>query len=87
MGVGKKYRGNFNKSLCAYVKDRLSGREDIDDQLVFITYTTVTDECLEAVKSAVEEFGSFREKLITTAGCTVSCHCGPSTLGILFVRK
>ena len=23
----------------------------------------------------------------TTAGCTISCHCGPGTLGVLFVRK
>ena len=87
MGVGKKYRGNFSKSLAAYVKDRLSGREDIDDQLIFITYTTVSDDSLEVVKTAIAEYGNFRQVVPTIAGCTVSCHCGPSTLGVLFVRK
>ena len=87
MGVGKKYRGNFAKSLGAYVKDRLAGREDIDEGMVFITYTTVSEEGLAVVKSGVAEFGNFREVVETTAGCTVSCHCGPGTLGILFVRK
>lgn len=32
-------------------------------------------------------YGSFDEVVETHAGCTVSCHCGPNTLGILFVRK
>lgn len=87
MGVVKKYRGSYAKCLASYVKDRLDGRDDIDNSFLFITYTTVTEECLETVKQATETYGSFEEVEITNAGCTVSCHCGPSTLGILFVRK
>lgn len=87
MGVGKKYRGNFAKSLTAYVKDRLSGREDIEEELIFITYTSVSDEVLAAVQDTVKEYGNFRNIVATVAGCTVSCHCGPNTLGVLFVRK
>jgi len=87
MGVGKKYRGNYSKSLAGYVKDRLSGRTDIDDSLIFITYTTAPADGLEVVRKAVAEFGNFKEVVETTAGCTISCHCGPNTLGVLFVRK
>ena len=35
----------------------------------------------------VEEYADFENIYWTTAGCTVSCHCGPGTLGVLFVRK
>lgn len=87
MSVVKKYRGNYAKCLANYVKDRLADREDIVRDELFLTYTPVTDECLAAVKAAIEEHGHFNTVYETTAGCTVSCHCGPATLGVLFVRK
>ena len=87
MSVVKKYRGNYAKCLASYVKDRLDGRDDIDPGTLFITHTPVTDQCLTAVKEAVAEYGKFENVYETDAGCTVSCHCGPGTLGVLFVRK
>ena len=87
MSVVKKYRGNYAKCLASYVKDRLADREDIIRDELFLTYTPVTDECLSAVKNAIDEHGHFNTVYETTAGCTVSCHCGPGTLGVLFVRK
>ena len=87
MGVVKKYRGNYAKCLAAYVKDRLDGREDLTGELLFLTYTTVPDDCLKAVKDGIAQYGHFEEMVECTAGCTISCHCGPETLGILFVRK
>ena len=87
MGVVKKYRGNYAKSLATYVKDRLADREDLDKGTLFVTHTPVTDECLDAVKEAVDTYADFENIYWTEAGCTVSCHCGPGTLGVLFVRK
>ena len=87
MSVVKKYRGNYAKCLASYVKDRLADRDDIIRNELFLTYTPVTDECLSAVKDAIAEHGHFETVYETTAGCTVSCHCGPATLGVLFVRK
>ena len=87
MGVVKKYRGKYEKCLASYVKDRLADREDIIRDELFLTYTPVDDNCLAAVKEAIEEHGHFNTVYETTAGCTVSCHCGPGTLGVLFVRK
>ena len=87
MGVVKKYRGKYDKCLASYVKDRLADREDIIRDELFLTYTPVEDNCLAAVKEAIEEHGHFNTVYETTAGCTVSCHCGPGTLGVLFVRK
>ena len=87
MTVVKKYRGKYDKCLTNYVKDRLANREDLDKGTLFLTQTVVSDDCYAAVKAAITEHGSFENVYETHAGCTVSCHCGPGTLGILFVRK
>ena len=87
MSVVKKYRGSYAKCLASYVKDRLCGREDLDKGTLFVTRTPVTDECLQAVSNAVEQYNDFENTYWNEAGCTVSCHCGPGTLGVLFVRK
>ena len=87
MAVGKKYRGNYAKCLSAYVKERLEGREDVDRTNVFITWTDVSEESLALVREAVHTYGGFANVYESVAGSTISCHCGPGTLGILFVRK
>ena len=87
MSVAKKYRGPYAKCLASYVKDRISGRDEIQRRELFLTYTPVPDACLAAVKEAINDSEPFETYYETTAGCTVSCHCGPGTLGVLFVRK
>lgn len=87
MSVVKKYRGKYSKCLASYVKDRLDGREDLERTTLFVTHTPVTPECEQAVSEAVDAYAQFDNIYWTEAGCTVSCHCGPGTLGVLFVRK
>ena len=87
MAVVKKYRGHIEKCMAAYVKDRLADRQDLDEDRIFITHTAVSEQSLKAVEDGVSQFGHFRNVYETVAGCTVSCHCGPGTMGILFVRK
>lgn len=87
LGVVKKYRGNYAKCLASYVKDRLADRDDLDRGTLFVTHTPVSEECLQAVKVAVDTCADFENIYWTKAGCTISCHCGPGTLGVLFVKK
>ena len=87
MSVVKKYRGNFTKCLLSYIKDRLADRDDLDDSFLFVTRTPVGSDVEEAVKEAISTYGNFKNVIWTNAGCTVSCHCGPGTLGILFAHK
>ena len=85
MGVGKKYRGAYQKCLLQYVKERLEGRDDIDPHRIFITESGgFTPEEVAEVEAAVRSYQPFEEVLHTRAGCTVSSHCGPRTLGILY---
>ena len=87
LGVVKKYRGSYAKCLSSYVKERLADRDDLDKNTLFVTHTPVTDDCLQAVKDAVDTCADFENIYWTKAGCTISCHCGPGTLGVLFVKK
>ncbi|MDD7772708.1 MAG: DegV family protein [Firmicutes bacterium] len=87
MRVCKKYRGSFSKSIVSYVKDRLKDRDDIIRDRVFITHTPCDDKALAAVRRTVDEYGRFPTVMETNAGCTISCHCGPGCLGVLFIRK
>ena len=87
MIVGKKYRGNYTKCMDAYVRERLHNMEQIVEDEIFITHTPVSDEIVDTVRRAVNDCASFKHVYETTAGCTISCHCGEGTLGILYVRK
>lgn len=87
MGVGKKYRGKMETCLTDYVKDRLSDPDGIDTRRIFITDSGVDEELRSLVEKEVRTLVPFEEVIHTRAGCTVSSHCGPGTLGILFYRK
>ncbi len=87
MRVAKKYRGSFHKCLAAYVRERLEGRDDILYERIFITHPACAREDVELAETEIKKWADFEEIIETRAGCTVSCHCGPATLGVLFIRS
>ncbi len=87
MGVGKKYRGSLDKCLQQYVKDQLEGRTDICTHRIFVTHSGISEERIEMVKAEVAKYQTVDEILVTRAGCTISAHCGPNTLGVLFMTE
>lgn len=87
MQVGKKYRGNIDKSVAEYIKGRLAGRTDICTDRIFVTHSGVPKATLDMAVALIRELQPFDEIIETTAGCTISSHCGPDCLGVLFFRK
>ncbi|MBR2323627.1 MAG: DegV family protein [Clostridia bacterium] len=87
MGVGKKYMGTFQFALKKYVADKLSQRDDIDYSRIFITSGYCKKETYDLVEEEVKKYADFKEINRTYAGCTVCTHCGPETMGILFMTK
>ena len=87
MTVVKKYRGSYDKCLKNYIQDRLEGRDNLWTDMMFLTWTEISDLCLNTVRDAIQEYGHFETVQEGLAGCTISCHCGPDTLGIVVVRK
>lgn len=90
MVVGKKYRGSIEKCYLQYIRERLEGREDIDLRRIFITHSgggKISPELLDELKAEVLKHQHFKEVCFAVAGGTICCHCGPGTMGIIFVRK
>ena len=88
MGVAKKYRGRISRVICKYVEERLKDRNDIDPEMIFITHSVCEDGIVEKVKELIREYQPEMKNIYDTyAGATVTTHCGPGTLGVLFVRK
>lgn len=81
----KKYRGNLKKVVMAYVKDMEQDLKGAVPDRVFITHSGCDREIVEMVRSYLEELHLFAEILETRAGGVVSSHCGPGTLGVLFI--
>ena len=86
MMSNKKYLGKMEKVIASYCKDVLSQNPDADKKYVFVTYTTATEGMVAAAKDAVKAAG-FETVYETTAGATITSHCGEDTLGILFLNK
>ncbi|MBR4575233.1 MAG: DegV family protein [Lachnospiraceae bacterium] len=86
MEVSKKYRGNIRNVVMDYVKDMHYMLLEARPRRVFITHTSKDRELVEEVRSYLEELGHFDEILETNAGAVISSHCGPGTLGVLFIE-
>lgn len=87
MDVHKKYRGKMKDVVKDYVKDTLNEFNTYDKSICFITYSSATEDMVEAAKSTLKEFANFENVYITTAGATVTSHCGENTLGILYYNN
>ena len=87
MVVGKKYRMSLDRALLRYVIDQLGDLDTVDTRRIFVTDSGMSDERWQSVEKLLKETLPFEKIYHTRAGCTVSNHCGPNTLGILFYRK
>lgn len=87
MSVGKKYRGDLKKVLCKYTKDQLAAYDNIRHDKIFITHSGIEQEYIDLVRETIKETASFEAIYDTRASCTISCHCGPRTLGVLFMTE
>lgn len=86
MKVGKLYRGKQSRVLEKYVMDTLAKYSDIIKDEIFITHTGVDSDVVNNLCDILEKEG-FKNIYETTASCTISSHCGPGTLGILFMTE
>lgn len=85
MQVGKKYRGNMDRVVRSYVDDTIENMRCAIKDRVFITHSGSDPAIVDAVREQLNELGYFREIIETRAGGVISSHCGPGTLGVLFI--
>lgn len=84
---GKKYRGNMNHVVLSYVKEMESELLKAKKDRVFITHSGCDEQIVKSVREYLEGLDYFDEIIITRAGGVISSHCGPGTLGVLFIEK
>ena len=85
MGPGKKYNGKQVDCVVNYCKDTLEQFNNPDLEIGFVTHSGATPDMVDAAVKAMKDRG-FKRVLITTAGATISSHCGPKCLGILYIN-
>lgn len=87
MKATKKYRGKIDAAIRTYVKDMEKDLRAARPDRVFITHSGCSREVVEAVRSYLKGLGIFHEIHETRAGGVISSHCGPGTLGVLFIAQ
>lgn len=87
MTVGKKYRGKLTKVLNQYVNEQLSNCESPYRKRAFIIHAGIAQETIDELYNLVSEKNCFDEIIVGRASCTISSHCGPDTMGILFMEN
>ena len=85
MAPAKKYIGRKSQVVEAYCKDTLEQFASPDLSIAFVTHTQATPEMVAVAIEALKNRG-FKTIYETTAGATITSHCGPMTLGILFIN-
>lgn len=85
MEVGKKYRGKLPAVLEQYTEVKLKGKQNIVRDKILIAQCGVDREILNRVTEKIRECQDFKEILILDTGCSVSVHCGPNTLGLIYL--
>ena len=86
MGANKKYRGKMSSVILSYAKDLEEDLKNAKKDRVFITHSGCDANILESVQEYLESLNKFDEILLTRAGGVISSHCGPGTLGVLFIK-
>lgn len=87
MDAGKKYRGKINVVIKSYVKEMEEDLLHAKKNRVFITHSGCDEAVIDSVRQYLEGLNYFEEILVTRAGAVVSSHCGPGTLGVLFIKE
>ena len=86
MGANKKYRGKMNSVILSYAKELEEDLKNAKKDRVFITHSGCEESIIASVREYLESLNVFDEILETRAGGVVSSHCGPGTLGVIFIK-
>lgn len=86
MAVGKKARGNIKNGLKIQLKEVERHLNAIDPECIMVTHTEAFEPA-EYAKEALEKLDYFNHIHVTEAGCVISSHCGPGTIGLLYIMK
>ena len=85
--VYKKYRGAIDGVYRQYIIERLAGKKVRPDHVFLTESGEVPEQTLAELEELIRSCIDVREIHHAVAGCTISSHCGPRTLGVLFLTE
>lgn len=85
MVVGAKYRGKRPYCLKEFCNDVVGDGSQINKKRAFVTHSLCTEEEQENYKQRLEALG-VEEIYVNQAGTVISSHCGPGTIGIIYLE-
>ncbi len=85
--VYKKIRGQYKKAVDAQIDEFMEDLPNIDTDCLFITHSGRIDDYDKYIFDKISPFFPKENIHVTEAGCTVCSHCGPKTIGILYILK
>jgi len=86
MIVSKKVRGKRIKALNSILEDVLENKNNIDKTRIVVTHSLSDKDALYLCDELKKNL-TVRDVLVTKAGCVISSHCGPNTIGILYIQQ
>ena len=87
MYAKKKYMGNMEVCIKKYVSDLAELYPDYDKSLCVIANAYAPNEIVKKLRAQIEETFAFETILETTAGCTITSHCGKNTVAVFFITE
>ena len=85
MGVVKKYRGSFEHCMVQYTKELLAQHPDSRNDIAIVVHPAADRSAVDATLRTLKEDSRFKAVYEARTGCTVACHCGPNTIGVMFM--
>lgn len=86
LGVKEKVSGSRKKALNLMLENFVKNMETIDPTRVFVTHSACPHDA-EYLCEELEKVMNIQNLNITEAGSTIASHCGPNTIGILYLNK
>ncbi len=81
----KKYHGRNDVCVTNYCHDTLEEFNNPDLSIAFVTHSHATEEMQKIAENELKRRG-FKKIYNTLAQATITSHCGPKTLGILYIN-
>ena len=85
MGVVKKYRGSFEHCMVQYTKELLEHSPNSRGDIAIVVHPAADRAAVDATLRTLKEDGRFKAVYEARTGCTVACHCGANTIGVMFM--
>ena len=87
MIVYKKPRGAYKAALNELVNEIKGDYPNVDLDHIFVTHSGMDQNLINYLYEEVSKVVGQDHVYITRAGCVISSHCGPGTIGVLYIKK